>query len=166
VHRRRFVSTVPLGLETSAIAYGYGRAWIGTYDRQHSTAYLTRVGRGPDDFESRGLETEDGAGPLAVAVGDGSVWVVTSRGNLLRVDPFTLNVVRRVPMSKERPTLVAAGLGSVWTANQTGYSVSKIDPRTNRIVRTIPLGSYSAIPCGIATTQDAVLVTFGETTCV
>ena len=69
-------------------------------------------------------------------------------------------------MSAERPTLLAVGAGSVWTANHTGYSVSQIDPRTNKIVRTIPLGSYSAIPCGIAATHDAVFVTFGETTCV
>jgi serine/threonine-protein kinase len=165
---RRFHSAIPVGpgRQTSAITYGYGYAWIGTYDPRHSTAWLARVKPGSNRSESLGLETGDGAGPLAVAVGDGSVWVVTSRGNLLRIDPRTLSIVHRIPMSAERPTLLAVGAGSVWTANHNGYSVSKIDPRTNKVVRTIPLGSYASVPCGIATMNDTVLVTFGETTCI
>jgi DNA-binding SARP family transcriptional activator/streptogramin lyase len=165
VRHRRFHSTIPLGRQTTAIAYGYGSAWIGTYDPGHSTAWLSRVRPGSDRPESLGLETGDGAGPLAVAFGEGSVWVVTSRGSLLRIDPRTLSVVHRIDMSAEQPTLLAVGAGSVWTANHIGYSVSQIDSRSNKIVRTIPLGSYSAIPCGIAATHDRVFVTFGETTC-
>jgi DNA-binding beta-propeller fold protein YncE len=68
-------------------------------------------------------------------------------------------------MSAQQPTLLAVGAGSVWTANQANYDVSKVDPSKNKIVRTIPLGSYSAIPCGIAATHGSVFVTFGETTC-
>ena len=168
IRHRRFHSAIPLGpgRQTSAIAYGYGSAWIGTYDPRHSTAWLARVRPGSNRPESLGLETGDGAGPLAVAVGNGSVWVITSRGSLLRIDPRTLSIVHRIPMSAERPTLLAVGAGSVWTANHTGYSVSEIDPRTNKVVRTIPLGSYSAIPCGIAATRNTVFVTFGESTCV
>jgi DNA-binding SARP family transcriptional activator len=165
VRHRRFHSTIPLGRQTTAIAFGYGSAWIGTYDPGHSTAWLSRVRPGLDRPESLGLETGDGAGPLAVAVGDGSVWVLTSRGNLLRIGPRTLSLVHRIPMSAEQPTLLAVGAGSVWTANHLGYSVSQVDPDRNKVVRTIPLGSYSAIPCGIAATHGAVFVTFGETTC-
>jgi len=165
VRHRRFHSTIPLGRQTTAIAYGYGSAWIGTYDPGHSTAWLSRVRPGSDRPESLGLETGDGAGPLAVAVGDGSVWVLTSRGNLLGIGPRTLSVVHRIPMSAEQPTLLAVGAGSVWTANHIGYSVSQVDPDRNKVVGTIPLGSYSAIPCGIAATHGAVFVTFGETTC-
>ena len=165
VRHRRFHSTIPLGRQTTAIAYGYGSAWIGTYDPGRSTAWLSRVRPGSDRPESLGLETRDGAGPLAVAVGDGSVWVLTSRGNLLGIGPRTLSVVHRIPMSAEQPTLLAVGAGSVWTANHIGYSVSQVDPDRNKVVSTIPLGSYSAIPCGIAATHGAVFVTFGETTC-
>ena len=68
-------------------------------------------------------------------------------------------------MSAEQPTLLAVGAGSVWTANHIGYSVSQIDPRSNEVVRTIPLGSFSSVPCGIAATRKTVFVTFGETTC-
>jgi DNA-binding SARP family transcriptional activator len=165
VRHRRLASTIPLGRQTTAIAYGYGSAWIGAYDPQHSTAWLLRVRPGSDQIESLELESQDGAGPLAVAVGDGGVWVLTSRSNLLRIDPRTRQIVHRIAMSAQQPDLLAVGAGSVWTANHNGYSVSQIDPHKNEIVRTIPLGRYSAVPCGITATHGAVFVSFGETTC-
>jgi DNA-binding SARP family transcriptional activator len=165
VRHRRFHSTIPLGRQTTAIAYGYGSAWIATYDPRHSTAWLSRVRPGSDRPESLGLETGDGAGPLAVAVGEGSVWVVTSRGNLFGIDPKGLQITHRIRLSAEQPTLLAVGAGSVWTANHIGYSVSQVDPDRNKVVRTIPLGSYDAVPCGIAAIHGTVYVTFGETTC-
>ena len=166
VRNRHLASTIPLGRQTTAIAYGYQAAWIGAYDPERSTAWLLKVKPGSNPVESLELETGDGAGPLAVAVGDGSVWVITSRGSLMRIDPKAPHIAHRIPMSAEQPTLLAVGAGSVWTANHIGYSVSQIDPRTNKIVRTIPLGRYDAIPCGIEATHDAVFVAFGETTCV
>jgi DNA-binding SARP family transcriptional activator len=168
VRHRSLNSTIPLGLgrQTSAIAYGHGSAWIGTYDPKNSIAWLSRVRPGSDVADSWELETEDGAGPLAVAFGEGSVWVLTSRSNLLRIDPRDPSDIQRIPMSVQQPELLAVGAGSVWTANHNGYSVSQIDPRTNSIVRTTPpLGSYTAVPCGITATHAAVFVAFGETTC-
>jgi YVTN family beta-propeller protein len=35
---------------------------------------------------------------------------------------------------------VSAGEGYVWVANSLGNSVSQVDPRTNRLVRTIRVG--------------------------
>ncbi len=165
VRHRRLASTIPLGLQTTAIAYGFRSAWIGGYDPENSTASLMEVRPGSAPIVSVDLETGDGAGPLAVAVGDGNVWVLTSRGNLLGIDPKGLQITHRIPMSTQLPVLLAVGAGSVWTANHHDYSVSQIDPRTDQIVRTIPLGSYSAVPCGIAATHNTVFVTFGETTC-
>jgi streptogramin lyase len=165
VRHRRLASTIPLDRQTTAIAYGYRSAWIATYDPQHSTAWLSRVRPGSNPIESLELESQDGAGPLAVAVGEGSVWVATSRGSLLRIDPRTLQIVHRIPMSAELPTLLAVGARSVWTANHTGYSVSQIDPRSNKILRTIPFGRYDAVPCGIKATPDAVFVASGESDC-
>jgi len=165
VRHRRLASTIPLGRRTTAIAYGYRAAWIGAYDPRHSTAWLMKVRPGSERVQSLELEPKDGAGPLAVAVGEGNVWVVTSRGNLLRIDPRTLQIVHRIPMSAVLPTLLAVGAGFVWTANHSGFSVSQIDPHTNKIVRTIPLGRYDAIPCGIKATRDAVFVATGESNC-
>ncbi|HMF09757.1 MAG TPA: hypothetical protein VKJ00_11510, partial [Thermoanaerobaculia bacterium] len=165
IRHRRLASTIPLGRQTTAIAYGYGAAWIGAYDPEDSTAWLMKVRSGSVPIESLKLETGDGAGPLAVGVGDGSVWVVTSRGSLMRIDPKELQIAHSISMSEEQPTLLAVGAGSVWTANNAGYSMSQIDPRANKIVRTTTLGRYDAIPCGIRAIPHAVFVAFGETTC-
>lgn len=160
-------STVPVGLgrQTTAIAYGYHSAWVGTYDPRHGgIAYLTKVRPGSD--QSFRLETKDGAGPLAVAVGAGSVWVLTAQDNLLRIDPRNPSAEpHRIPMAAEQPEYLAVGDGSVWTANYNHYSVSQINPRTDKIHTTPALGRTDAVPCGIATTQTAVYVAFGETTC-
>jgi DNA-binding SARP family transcriptional activator len=159
--------SVGLGLQTTAIAYGYGSAWVGTYDPQHGgIAYLTKVRPGSDQPPSVELETQDGTGPLAVAVGAGSVWVLTAHDNLLRIDPRNPSDIHPIPMKAEQPEWVAVGAGSVWTANLNHFSVSQIDPHTNKIVHTTPpLGRYDAVPCGIAATHAAVFVAFGDTTC-
>jgi DNA-binding SARP family transcriptional activator len=160
-------STVGLGLQTTAIAFGYGSAWVGTYDPRHGgVTYLTRVGPGSDQPLSVQLETQDGAGPLAVAVGAGSVWVISAHGNLIGVDPKTELITHKIPMAAEQPEEVAVGASAVWTANPKSFSVSKIDPHTNKIVFTTPaLGRWDAVPCGIAATHARVFVAFGETGC-
>jgi len=42
---------------------------------------------------------------------------------------------------------------------------TKIDPRTDRIIRTFPLGDRTRVTCGIAATPSAVWVTIGNTAC-
>jgi DNA-binding SARP family transcriptional activator len=173
-HPQVVQSTVSVGLgrQTTAIGYGYGSAWVGTYDPRHGgISYLTKVRPSSDQPRSLQLETGDGEGPLAVAVGAGRVWVITAHGDLLGVDPKTLVKVHRIPMPTEQPEWLAVGDGSVWTANHNDFSVSRIDPRTDRIVYTTPpLGRYDAVPCGIAATHAAspathaaVFVAFGGT---
>jgi DNA-binding SARP family transcriptional activator len=165
VRTRKLASAIDLGRETTAIAYGYGSAWIGTYDRRHSTAWLTVVRPGSDRPESLRLETGDGWGPLSVAVGGGDVWVLTSGGTVLGIEPETRRIVRRVSLAAKQPLLLAAGAGAVWTLNLAGYSVSEISPVERRVVRTIALGSYASVPCGIAATHDAVWVAVGDAYC-
>lgn len=167
-HRPKVQSlSVGLGLQTTAIAYGYDSAWVGTYDPHGGVSYLTKVRPGSGQPPSLQLETGDGEGPLAVAVGAGSVWVLTAHGNLLRIDPRNLFAQpHRISMAAERPAYLAVGAGSVWTANLHRDNVSQIDPHTNKIVHTTPaLGRYDAVPCGIAATHGVVYVTFGENTC-
>jgi DNA-binding SARP family transcriptional activator len=160
--------SVGLGRQTTAIGYGHGSAWVGTFDPHGGVSYLTEIRPGSAQ-RSLQLETGDGEGPLAVAVGAGSVWVITAHGDLLGVDPTTLKFVHRIPMSTQAPEWLAVGDGSVWTANHSDFSVSRIDPRTDKIVYTTPpLGRYDAVPCGIAATHAAspathaaVFVAFG-----
>ena len=83
----------------------------------------------------------------------------------MRVNPETARVFHRIRMAAREPAFLTVGAGSVWTANLQDFSVSQIDPQTNEVVRTIPLGSYTRILCGITATQDAVWVTVGDAYC-
>ena len=50
----------------------------------------------------------------------------------------------------------AVGESAVWVASDLGMSVSRIDPETNRVVATIPLGNR---PGAIAAGEGYVWVT-------
>ena len=92
-----------------------------------------------------------GADPYNVAEGFGSVWV-TVNGALVRLDPATGSLVARIDVGG-RPWGVAAGGGAVWVANETGGTVSRIDPGTNAIVWSARLDQDplpSTNPVGVA----------------
>ena len=50
---------------------------------------------------------------------------------------------------------IAVGAGAVWVANGDDESLSRIDPRTNAVVKTIKLGAH---PQGITTVANTVWV--------
>jgi virginiamycin B lyase len=50
---------------------------------------------------------------------------------------------------------VAVGGSVVWVANRSDDTVSRIDPRTNQVVATIPVGSS---PSGVAVGEGSVWV--------
>ena len=55
------------------------------------------------------------------------------------MDPHTNLVVETIPVGPA-PRFLATGEGSVWTLNQGDGSVSRIDPKTNKVVATIEVG--------------------------
>lgn len=165
VRSHRLVSSIRLGHQTTAIAFGYGSAWIGTYDRRRSVAGLSIVRPGSPRPEQVLLEAGDGWGPQSIAAGAGSIWVLTSADTVIRIDPETDRVLKRISLAAEQPALLAVGAGAVWTANVGGSSVTKIDPATDRVVRTIPLGSDTSIPCGLAAAGGALWVAVGDAYC-
>jgi DNA-binding beta-propeller fold protein YncE len=57
-----------------------------------------------------------------------------------RVDPITRKPTAIVHVDGY-PISIALGAGSVWTANQLGGTVSRIDLSTGRIVSTIHVGN-------------------------
>jgi branched-chain amino acid transport system substrate-binding protein len=93
--------------------------------------------------------------PSNLAVGEGAVWVLnTQEETVARIDPETKAVTGRI-QTRGHPTDIAAGAGALWvgnggTANNSGNftsSVSRLDPATGRITRTVTLsnrtdGSY------------------------
>jgi YVTN family beta-propeller protein len=85
--------------------------------------------------------------PAAVAAAEGGVWLSNQSYNTVtRIDPATnTRTTIRVGPSPEG---IAVSPGAVWVANAGranagGPSVSRIDPATNRVVATIPVGPKS-----------------------
>jgi hypothetical protein len=161
----------------TAIAFGYGSAWIGTYGPD-SRVEVIRAG---DSKPSKVvLQNYANWGPAWIAVGEGAVWALTAMPwasrragpELIEIDPQTLQVLHRLNLSAEQSGAVAVGAGAVWTTGGIGGGnstaadgVTKIDPRTDRIIRTFPLGDRTRVTCGIAATPSAVWVTIGNTAC-
>jgi DNA-binding SARP family transcriptional activator len=173
--------------DTVSIAFGDGAAWVGT--NYAGVGLLNVIRPGAQRPESVRLGNGDLTVPLAISAGEGGVWVLTWGTNggvgvgspqaLLELDPDTLQVVKRIPFYGRALWSVAAGGGSVWViagavdAVQAGGgsyddSVIQLDPRSGRIIRTIPVGSSSSKHtnlCGIAATNDAVWVSVGDAGC-
>lgn len=115
-----------------------------------------------------------GTAPSAVAVGEGSVWVVDADDRTVsQVDAETRTLIRTFSTSST-PTDVAVGAGSVWVGNAPAAgdllptSITRLDAETGLVVDTIDLGErpsghlYSVIPGlsrqHIAAAEDAVWV--------
>jgi DNA-binding SARP family transcriptional activator len=183
----RVVDSVRLGHATTALAFGDGAAWIGTFINEPTSEtapsiltgpswlYVIRAGdEGAQPFLDRHplrllLEPGDTEGPAAIAVGEGAVWVLTcgtcNEGSddetLVKIDPATRRRLDTIPLSGH-PGSLAAGAGSVWLGAQRSASVWQLDPRTDRIVRTIHLLRRGAVTCEIAATRSDVWVAVGD----
>ena len=103
----------------------------------------------PEAPARNGVAVIDGAGarlasftgtdtpPSNVAVGEGGVWVLSLEDRTIaRIDPETKKVVKRLRM-RRAPADIAVGAGAVWTVSEDG--LSRIDPRTAEITRTVKL---------------------------
>jgi hypothetical protein len=87
---------------------------------------------------------------MAVAVGEGAVWAVSSKA-IHRLDPGTGRMVATISIPGSPPRWIAVGGGAVWVARdwthpeQTLFGTKdrgdlvRIDPATEQITETIPL---------------------------
>lgn len=127
------VDEVPVGGRPTGPAVGEGSVWVG--DRDHET--LLQI----DPRARRVVQTIGlGVTPAVVAVGAGSVWVL-SGDLLLRVDPATGDVVKRVSLpgspGNRWSRVVAAG-NTVWVWGPS--ALARIDASTYSIsVRRRPV---------------------------
>jgi YVTN family beta-propeller protein len=103
--------------------------------------------------------------PHRVAFGEGAAWVANWHVNsVTRIDPQTNQIVGEpIPIGFHAGNM-AAGLGSVWvTSDYRGPGdgapedvvLVRIDPLTNQVVETIPLGGH---PIDVEIAGDAVWV--------
>jgi YVTN family beta-propeller protein len=96
-----------------------------------------------------------GKDPLAVAVGEGSAWVVNSGdGTVSRIDPASRKVTATIPVGKD-PAAIAVGGGMVWVADPPTHTVVRIDPASNRVAARVTL---DATPRDVAVEGSAVWI--------
>ena len=138
-------------------------AWVLSVQEPSGRGLLTRVRR---DVSSTDQSQLPGT-PVAIAVGDGSIWVSTTKGRtcaLLRIDPRTRAVkALALPGLDEVPNWIAVGAGAVWltdvaTGSPTGSTaisgvphsrLFRIDPKTMRITGSRPISCIQGA-CALA----------------
>jgi YVTN family beta-propeller protein len=91
------------------------------------------------------------AGGDRIAFGEGAIWVLGGNNSVSRIDLDTNQVVATM-MVGEFPRGLAADYDAVWV---TGLGITRIDPLTNMVSATIPVGSSSGLN-GIAAGAGSV----------
>ncbi len=81
-----------------------------------------------------------GDNPVALAVGEGVLWLVDRGGTVAKVPIGGQFGIEQATVG-DRPNAVAVGAGAVWVANYGDGTVSRIDPDTNK-VQTIVVGGH------------------------
>ena len=143
-----------IGLPVSPFSVATGEGWVWALTRQPAAA-VWRID--PRSNRVVGAPTRLPVDPWSIGVGAGSVWVTPNGadGRLIRINPRTGRISARI---SAHPiyfgSVLAVGAGLVWTGNdderyQGGSTVSKLDPRTNRVVgEPLVLGSPQSIAFG------------------
>lgn len=136
-----------------------------------STAALSGTGR-IDPLTGAVLgTTRVGSSPIAVAVGDGAVWVALQGSDaVVQLKAGTGQFVRTISVGSG-PTEIAIGSSGVWVANELDSTVSLIDPSSDTVVLTLPVTgsptSLAAVGADVWIAGDApeltVLTPSGQT---
>ena len=148
---REVVSTIRVGTTPIFTTFGDGAVWVSNYDAD--TVSVVR----PGSAEAETIDACDG--PLGIATGFGSLWVVCYwSSELVRIDERTRDVVAHVPLGPG-PLDVSTGAGSVWATSRESNEVARIDPRTNGVIERIHWDDPAASPQSVVATDGTVLVT-------
>ena len=94
----------------------------------------------------------DGEGQLAAAFG--SIWISSGDGHLKRLDPATNKFIADIEVPALADAL-AAGAASIWLTDPVNSALVEIDPQTNTVKSTTPVGPH---PQFLATDADSVWV--------
>jgi streptogramin lyase len=159
----KLVATLKVPSAVDDLLFADGSLWVASFDPNRCAgdrcfSRLTRI----DPRTNVVSAAFDVDSPVGLAYGYGSLWVVNHRtARISRLDPrtgmATATIGVRLPGEGlfEGPEQVAAGLGGVWVTQPD--VVTRIDPRTNKVVARIrfPRGSE---PATFALGPDALWV--------
>ena len=78
---------------------------------------------------------------FALGEGSGGSVSTVAANSLAVIDPDSNKVVESVGNVGARPASIVYGSGSVWVANLDDATVSRVDPATYRVTRSLPIGT-------------------------
>ncbi len=162
--------TLTSGGQPGELAAGEGALWAGNVGGKDIVNAIVSVSRiDPDSGEvTRTVKLPGGGGqgvlPTAglprIAVGAGAVWAINPDGSVSRIDPDSGRVIARIDFDRQAWT-IAAGDEGVWFLSLDApcavECVTSIDPRRNRVGKTIEFGA--GFLWGIAVGGGAVWAT-------
>jgi len=127
-----------LGGTPFAVAVSRRAAWVA----DNTAGTVQRLNAA--DGRAVGEPVRVGRGPVAIAAGEGGIWVATGAGTVDRLDPAT-GERATPPLRVPDPTGIATGAGSVWVTSRLAGTVTRIDAQTRRVSgRPIRVGRQPA----------------------
>lgn len=89
-----------------------------------------------------------------VALGGGSGTVTVKPNSIAAIDPGSGKVVTQIPVGTD-PGAITYGAGSLWVANEGDKTISRVDPKAKKVIKSLPLTDRFA---DLAASGGAVLV--------
>lgn len=91
-------------------------------------------------FAGPSAATQIGTSTFGLATGGGSVWVGgLGSGDVIRIDPATAKIVKRVTVGA-RVFNLAAAPGAVWAIDNALSTAVRIDTKTGKVTTRVPVG--------------------------
>jgi class 3 adenylate cyclase/streptogramin lyase len=140
---RRIVKTIGVGFPPDAVAVGNRAVWAAQHAGVDNFASLGEI----DPLTNQGSRprTLRVAGPKVTgfATYDQGVWLGLSYSGVFRIDEGSGRVRGPVPGTTDASAMTI-GNGAVWIVERNDSVVSRIDPATNTVQHSIPLGVREA----------------------
>jgi virginiamycin B lyase len=136
-----------------AMDVGFDSLWAGGCDKHQLIRIEPKTGllfTPPIDLPIAAIQFES-----SIAAGEGGVWIVSTRHELVRVDPVTNRPDPDTWPLPEGAAAARAGLGSLWVTVWQDDSLLKISPTDPRTSQAIKVGDA---PRFLAIGEDAVWV--------
>jgi class 3 adenylate cyclase/streptogramin lyase len=130
----------------TALAVGQGYGYVG--DAEGNLVRIDPVTREQRSVTLAG-RIED------IVVAGGSIWLVTDEQKLLRLASGSLTTSATVDLP-DPPSALAFGAGGVWIVSADPGSVTRVDPQSMEVVKTITIGHR---PQGVVVAEGLVWVT-------